>query len=134
MNIQNNSNVSFKASFRFAEQTDCSFTQEQLKNVLTKPASTGKDILDFMAYIYSDEGRAQLDKLPKEDTVELMLFEETEKGKVFVDPYFYYYSDTMPNSQRINFETMRLEGKPSQTNNLKETFISWTDKIAEFLK
>ena len=58
-----NNSPSFKAQFKISEQTDISFSYKALKKALTKPAQSGKDLLDFMAYIYYDEGKAQLNKL-----------------------------------------------------------------------
>ena len=132
MRIQNN-NVSFKASFQISEQTDNSFTYNALKKALTKPASSGKELLDFMAYIYSDEGKAQLNKLPKEDTVELLLFEDDE-DKAVLKPYFYYASESMPLDKRVEFECKHLAGRYSKTKDLKEIFIEWTNTIADFIK
>ena len=134
MKIQNNINVSFKASFQISEQTDSSFTYKALKKALTKPASAGKELLDFMAYIYSDEGKAQLNKLPKEDTVELLLFEEDYGDEAMLFPYFYYASESMPLGKRVEFECKHLSGHYSKTKDLKEIFIEWTDAIANFIK
>ena len=133
MKIQNNANISFKAKFQISEQTDSSFSYDELKKALTKPASAGKELLDFMAYIYSDEGKAQLNKLPKEDTVELLLFEDDGK-KAVLKPYFYYDSESMPLSQRVDFECRHMSGIYSNPCCLKKQFILWTDSIVNFLK
>ena len=134
--MQVNNSPSFKAQFKISEQTDQSFTYEALKKALTKPAQGGKDLLDFMAYIYSDEGKAQLNKLPKEDTVELLLFEEHEKNedKAVLKPYLYYDSKSMPLSQRVDFECQGMSGLYSNPCCLQRQFIIWSDNIVKFLK
>ena len=134
MQVKNNPNVSFKASFQISEQTDSSFSYNALKKALTKPASAGKELLDFMAYIYSDEGKAQLNKLPKEDTVELLLFEEDYGDKAMLYPYFYYASESMPLDKRVDFEYKHLDGHYSKPQDLKEIFIEWSNNIINFLK
>ncbi|MBQ8886352.1 MAG: hypothetical protein IJY61_01445 [Candidatus Gastranaerophilales bacterium] len=128
-----NNSPSFKAQFKISEQTDMSFSYKALKKALTKPAQGGKDLLDFMAYIYSDEGKAQLNKLPKEDTVELLLFEEDYDDEAMLYPYFYYASESMPLDKRVDFECQHLEGHYSKTKDLKEIFIEWTNNIVDYL-
>lgn len=131
MKVKNN--PSFKAQFQISEQNDMSFSYKALKKALTKPTQGGKDLLDFMAYIYSDEGKAQLNKLPKEDTVELSLFEEDYDDEAMLYPYFYYASESMPLDKRVEFECQHLSGHYSKTKDLKEIFIEWTENIIDFI-
>ncbi len=127
-------NISFKAKFQISDQRDFSFSYPEMKKSLSDSKDKGQDLLDFIAFIHSDEGKARLDKLPKEDTIELLLFDRNLNGEAVYDPYFYHCGESLPLEKTLEYEYKGLCGKSARKGTLKDNFIQWTDSIIDFLK
>ena len=126
-----NTNISFKAKFKIAGAEY--YTQEEWKEALKRAPAKTQDLLDFIYYMNSEQAKLFLNRLPKEDTVELHILEE-EKGTVKIKPYFFYRSADMESETRGKLEKQNLDGTWVDTKYLKSRFRSWTEQINYFLQ
>ncbi|MBQ8886351.1 MAG: hypothetical protein IJY61_01440 [Candidatus Gastranaerophilales bacterium] len=126
-----NTNISFKANFKIAgaEYYSIEEWQEATKRA---PAKT-QYLLDFIYYMNSEQAKQVLNRLPKEDTIELHILEE-DKGNVKIKPYFFYRSKDMQSKTREKMEERGIEGTWVEARNLKSRFRTWSEQINYFLQ
>lgn len=131
MRINNNSNVSFKASFKIAGAEY--YTMDEWKEATKRAPAKTQHLLDFIYYMNSEQAKQILNRLPKEDTVELHILDE-DKGNVKIKPYLFYHSADMQSETRAKLEKHNLEGTWVEAKNLKSRFRAWSEQINYFLQ
>ena len=130
MNINSNTNVSFKA--KFALSNVAGYSYDEWKTALKESPKKTQSVVDFIAYMNTDEAKDILNKLPKEDTVELHIIDEDEEG-IKIKPYLFYRSKDMMSETRDEMERKHLEGTWANPSQLERKFKSWSNKIINFL-
>ena len=123
-------NISFKAKFALSNVQG--YNQEEWKQALKESPKKTQSILDFIAFMNTEEAKDILNKLPKEDTVELHILDEDDKG-IIIKPYFFYRSSDMESKTREKMERKNLDGTWSEPSRLEINFKSWTKKLINFL-
>ena len=131
MKVNSNSNISFKANFKLAGAEY--FTEEEWNEALNRAPGKTQHILDFIYYMNSEQAKQILNRLPKEDTIELHILEE-EKGKVKIKPFLFYRSEDMESKTRRKMEEIGIDGTWVEARNLKPRFRTWSEKINYFLQ
>ena len=131
MRINNNSNVSFKASFKIADVEY--YTMDEWKEATKRAPAKTQHLLDFIYYMNSEQAKQILNRLPKEDTVELHILDE-DKGNVKIKPYLFYRSADMQSETRAKLEKHNFEGTWVEAKNLKSRFRAWSEQINYFLQ
>ena len=126
-----NTNISFKANFKIAGAEYYSI-EEWEEATKRAPAKT-QYLLDFIYYMNSEQAKLFLNRLPKEDTVELHILDE-ENGNIKIKPYLFYRSANMQSKKREKMEEQGLEGTWAEAKYLKSRFRTWSEQINYFLQ
>ena len=126
-----NTQISFKANFKIAAVDY--FTEEEWKQATKRAPGKTQHVLDFIYYMNSEQAKQILNRLPKEDTVELHILDE-EKGNVKIKPFFFYRSEDMESNTRRKMERLGLDGTWVEARDLKPRFRTWAEKLNYFLQ
>ena len=125
-----NTNISFKAKFALSNVQG--YSQEEWTQAIRKSPKKTQSILDFIAFMNTNEAKDILNKLPKEDTVELHILEE-EDDRIEIKPYLFYRSADMESETRGEMERKNLDGTWAEPSRLETKFKVWTKRLINFL-
>lgn len=131
MNISKISDISFKAKFKVADAEY--YTKEEWNAALKRAPKKTQQVLDFLFYMNSEQAKQVLNRLPKEDTVELYILKDTEKN-VSIQPYLYYHSESLPIELQKRIEEKGLNTTTCHPIHLKSRFRTWAEQLNYFIQ
>ena len=131
MQVAKTSNLSFKANFKVADADY--FSKEEWDEATLRAPMKTQQVLDFLFYMNSEQAKLFLNRLPKEDTVELYILKDTEDS-VKIEPYLHYHSSTLPIEIQQEMQKKRLDTTSCHPKYLKSRFRLWVEQINYFIQ
>lgn len=131
MQVAKTSNLSFKAKFKVADAEY--YTKEEWNAALKRAPKKTQQVLDFLFYMNSEQAKLFLNRLPKEDTVELYILKDTGDS-VKIEPYLHYSSTSISTYQQEEMQKRGLDTTSCHPKYLKSRFRLWVEQINYFLQ